>query len=352
MKAGWQVAVALVLSTGCARADDDGQAAQTSETSSSSTSLESTTSTVETSASGETADPASDSSADGDASTSSSADGSSETSTSGGQPNANKCPAGAPASWVLCEDFDAVADPTTDLSQWNVLGNRFGIDPDETSGPGDQVLRMSLIPGEGTFGGWVTLRFGDGPDAPVVDSPDGRYDEIWLRYRLRTAGDWPGHTAGDIGEIASMNGENWGLAADLNLYVDEQFRMHPRAWTCIFGGEQACDGENDWAGTIEMLWSTATDHVLTGADTAGQWQCIEARMRLNGLGAGDGEAEVWVDGAEVFLQENIDWRGTWDEYGLNAIRFTNYANASGGQRDFFIDDVVAATERVGCDGVD
>lgn len=253
---------------------------------------------------------------------------------------------------MLCEDFDTVDDPTTDLSQWNVLGNRFGIEADETSAPDDQVLRMSLIPGEGTFGGWVTLRFGDGPDAPAVDSPEGRYDEIWLRYRLRTAGDWPGHTAGDIGEIAAMNGENWGLAADLNLYVDNQFRMHPRAWTCIFDGAQACDGQNDWGGTLDMLWSTATDFVLTGADSAGQWQCVEARMRLNEPSATDGEAEVWVDGTRVFLRQNIDWRGTWDEYGINAIRFTNYANASGGQRDFFIDDVVGATERVGCDGLD
>ena len=78
---------------------------------------------------------------------------------------------------------------------------------------------------------------------------------------------------------------------------------------------------------------------------------IEAEDRVGG-DATDGEAEVWVDGEQEFLRQNIDWRGTWDEYGINAIRFTNYANASGEQRDCFINDVVAGTGRVGCNGLD
>lgn len=270
------------------------------------------------------------------------------TATTGGDSEVTGCPADAPGSWVLCEDFDAIEDPATELSQWNVNGDGFGIEADESGdGDGDQVLRLTLTPGM-QFGGWVTLRYGDGPDAPAVRSPEGRYDEVWARWRIRLNDEWPGTAAGDIGELISMNATNWGIAADLNIQVDGQTRIHPYAWTCIFNGEQACDGQNDWGGALDLLWNSAGDNQLFGSDAAGEWICVEAHMRLNDVGEANGETTLWVDGGQEFTRDGIDWRGTWDDFGLNAIRFTNFASPPPGPQSFFIDDVVVGTERVGC----
>jgi hypothetical protein len=259
----------------------------------------------------------------------------------------NGCPVNAPASWVSCENFDAIDDPTRQLSQWNVNGDAFGVEADDGA-PGDRALRVSLTPGV-MFGGWVTLRFGDGPDAPAVDSPGETFDEVWVRYSLRIGDDWPGRHIGDVGEIIAMNGANWAIAADLNIQGDPAFRLHPFGWTCIFGGVQSCDGSNDWGGALQLMWDVAGPSEIFGASAAGQTLCMEAHMRLNTPGRVDGEARVWVDGSEEFSRTGIDWRGTWDDDGLNAIRFTNYASPTDQPLSFFVDDVVVATERIGCD---
>ncbi len=281
----------------------------------------------------------------GDTRASESVGGDTETDTGTGL-DANGCPASAPSSWVSCESFDDVVDPAQDLSQWNVNGDTIGID---VLDDGTQALRLTLTPGQ-QFGGWVTLRFGLGPDAPAIDSPDGRYDEVWVRYQLKMDDDWPGGRAGDVGEVISMNGAHWGIAADLNIQADGMQRIHPFAWTCIFDGVQACDGQNDWGGTLQSAWNAPGSSILFDADAAGRWQCIEAHMRLNDLGQSNGEAHVWVDGLAEVTREDLDWRGTWDEFGINAVRFTNFAPPPPEPRSFFIDDVVVATERVGCEG--
>lgn len=266
---------------------------------------------------------------------------------SGGEPDERGCPAAAPSEWVACESFEGITDPATELSQWNVNADGFAVEGG-VGIDGGQGLRVRLQPGV-MFGGWVTLRFGQGPDAPAVDSPDGRWDELWLRYRLRTAADWPGRPIGDVGELIAMNGANWGIAADLNLHGEGSMRIRARGWSCIFGGELACDGSNDWTGVLQNISNAEGTTVVFDAAHADTWQCIEAHMRLNTPGQSDGEAHVWIDGQAEIEQTGIDWRGTWDDFGINAVRFTNYAEPVVAPLDFVIDDVVVGTARVGCE---
>jgi len=270
------------------------------------------------------------------------------TSTTTGDPlDEQGCPIDAPPSWIACESFDAITDAASQLSQWNVNADGFAVEP-EVGVSGGQALRVRLQPGV-MFGGWVTLRFGDGPDAPSIDSPDGRWDELWLRYRLRTGADWPGRQIGDVGELIAMNGANWAIAADLNVQGDGGMRVHPFGWTCIFDGVQVCDGMNDWTSGVVPIWNTAGTTQVFDATHAGTWQCFEAHLRLNTPGQSDGEAHVWIDDVLEVEQLGIDWRGTWDDFGINAVRFTNYADPVDAPLDFFVDDVVVATARVGCD---
>lgn len=297
-----------------------------------------TSSSSATTASATTADASSDSDT-------TMADASSDA--SGGEPDETGCPASAPAAWISCEDFESITDPTTELSQWNVNADGFAV----VSGvgvDGGQALRVRLQPGA-MFGGWVTLRFGEGPDAPAIDSPDGRWDELWLRYRLRTEANWPGRPIGDVGEMIAMNGANWGIAADLNLHGEGSMRLAARGWSCISGGTLNCNGQNDWSGVLQQIWGNEGSTVVFDDGHADTWQCIEAHMRLNAPGAFDGEAHVWIDGAVELEQTGIDWRGTWDDFGINAVRFTNYAEPVDAPLDFAIDDVVVGTARIGCD---
>lgn len=266
--------------------------------------------------------------------------------TNPGGPDANGCPAGAPSHWVGCERFDAIDDPARELPEWLVMGDAFGVEPD-AGDPSDRALRITLTPGL-MFGGWVTLRFGEGPAGPGVDSPDARFDEIWVRYFLRTADDWPGYAIGDVGEVIAMNGPNWAIAAEMAIRGDASLRLHPLGWTCIVDGVLGCNGRNDWSGGLQLVWEAQGSTVLFDAAHAGQWRCVEAHMRLDAPGAADGQARVWIDGVEEIAVEGVEFRGTWTDYGINALRFTNYATPPERPLDFWVDDVVMATERVGC----
>lgn len=259
----------------------------------------------------------------------------------------NGCPADAPGSWVACESFETITDPLTQLSQWNAVADGFAVESG-AGVDGGRGLRVRLLPGI-MFGGWVTLRFGEGPAAPAVDSPEGRWDELWVRHRLRTSAGWPGRPIGDVGELIAMNGANWGIAADLNLHGEGPMRIAARGWSCIVDGELACDGRNDWAGVLQNISSGEGTTVVFDAGHADAWVCIEAHMRLNSPGVADGEAHVWVDGVAEIELLGIDWRETWDDFGINAVRFTNYAEPVDAPLDFVIDDVVVATARVGCE---
>ena len=243
-----------------------------------------------------TSDNSEGSTADSDPSTTSEEETTATTDTDGEEFDENGCPSDAPESWIACETFDDIEDPATELPQWNVNGDAFGVDPDDDD-PSDQMLRVTLTPGT-MFGGWVTLRFGQGPEAPRIDSPDGSYDEVWLRVMIRTGDDWPGRHIGDTAEIIAMNGEHWGIAADLNIQGTQNGQLHPVGWTCIFNGVQECDGSNDWAGTLQQIWNGTGPTTVFGADTAGQWQCLEAHMRLNTPGSNDGSASVYMNGTE------------------------------------------------------
>lgn len=273
---------------------------------------------------------------------------SSDSDPTGGGLDANGCPADAPASWVSCENFDAIDDAPSQIAEWDAMGDGFGVEADAAGGAGDQALRITLQPGV-MFGGWVSLRWGQGPDGPGVDSPNDDFDEVWVRYTLRLDDDWPGWAIGDLGEVIAMNGSNWAIAAETAIRGDGNGRLHPLGWTCIFGGELACDGNNDWSGGLQLIWQASGASTIFGAAGAGNTLCVEAHMRLNTPGSSDGEAQIWIDGTMETSTTNVDFRGTWTDYGINALRFTNYTSPPPSALDVWVDDVVVATERVGCE---
>ncbi|MBC8072250.1 MAG: hypothetical protein IAG13_28270 [Deltaproteobacteria bacterium] len=341
----------VVLASGCGSdggSDDQAGTDPTSSSSASAGSLETSATTATTTAG--TTTPG-ESSSSGDATSnptsSSSADSSSDDGATTGPPDANGCPADAPSSWVGCEDFDGIDDPASQIPQWNVYEDAFGVEADGDD-PSDLALRITLTPGL-QFGGWVTLRWGDGPVGGVVDSPDAQLDEVWVRYSLRTGDDWPGYEIGDVGEVIAMNGPDWAIAAEMAIRGDANGRLHPLGWTCIFDGVLACNGNNEWSGALQLIWQEQGTGTFFDAAGAGQSRCVEAYMRLNTPGAADGEAQVWVDGVQEIGTDGVDFRESWSEFGINALRFTNFAEPPSEPLDFWVDDVVIATERVGCD---
>jgi hypothetical protein len=82
-----------------------------------------------------------------------------------------------------------------------------------------------------------------------------------------------------------------------------------------------------------------------------KWFCIEVHMKLNTPGMSDGLFEYWINDNREARAENLNWRGQYTTYGINAILMENYRNepAATSQERYF-DNFVVSRSRIGCSG--
>ncbi len=80
-----------------------------------------------------------------------------------------------------------------------------------------------------------------------------------------------------------------------------------------------------------------------------QWQCIESRIALNSPGASDGKFTLWIDDVLAADRSDLNWLGSYSDYGINAVMISAYWNGgSPAAQDRYIDSFVIATTRIGC----
>ena len=118
---------------------------------------------------------------------------------------------------------------------------------------------------------------------------------------------------------------------------------------CVSGSSVRCSGYNDFS-QLDWLGQMPGDTPIFSTEDSGRWRCVEGHVRLNTPGSSDGVFELWIDDALEARRTDLDWRGSYTSYGINAVFFENYWNEGSPveQRRWF-DDIAIATERIGCD---
>lgn len=337
----WLMCVCMACGTGSAPGDTEADA--TSSSTSTATSEQGSTSDA-LSTTGGSGDPVASSSSTTDepgSSDTTQGDGSSTGGSVGPEPG---CPAELPAGWVLCEDFE-------DFGGWGNFWTNEGRMAVE-KGPafsGSTSLRISHVVGE--YGsGMADLRFGQGPDDDIVARGDETFREVWVRFYVRTHEAWPPDRGISEGvEVMSVVGGNRSIAVDASIYSTTQAEARVLPWSCVHDSELLCsNGNGDWNNPdLRILAEVLGESPLYGDERAGQWQCHEMHVRLDDAGMANGVLELWVDGnLEVDIQ-GLEYVGSWDEAGLNTVRFASFWNDQTGL-DHHVDDVIVATEPVGC----
>ena len=105
---------------------------------------------------------------------------------------------------------------------------------------------------------------------------------------------------------------------------------------------------NDFA-KLRWLGATSGTTPLYRGAALGQWHCVEAHVQLNDAGQSNGIFEFWVDDVLNARKSTLNWVGSYNAYGINAVMLENYWNSgSPVVQDRFFDNFIVSTQRIGC----
>lgn len=250
--------------------------------------------------------------------------------------------------WVWCDDFESDSALEGNYFEVTRMGGRFGVSSEQVFG-GKGALRSLHIPSEPEAG---NVRFGLGRSpvkSRVATTRD--FTEIYWRFYMSTGPTWDGNAL-KVTRATVFTASNWTQAAIGHLWDDHAdgglLGLGLDAATGVKNGAVVTVKYNDFDHLRWLGKSNGTTQVYS-KDNRGRWFCVEVQMKLNTPGQVDGKFAFWVDDKLEAERYNIDWRGTYTAYGINAIMLENYVNQGVPHNQTrYYDNFVVSTGRIGC----
>jgi hypothetical protein len=315
------------------------------------------------SSAGAAEDDGDDGSGGGSAGESSGGDGTDETGDSaGGEPlpppsdddgKFAPCPEVAPGGWVFCEDFETITDPREvmlDYQQGGQDGTGTFTLVEGIGASGSHSMEASYTAGN-EAAGWMVVSFGASPiaiDGRPSHAPGDTFQDVYWRLRMKTEPGWPSVGPGQLTRTVSFAGNDWSEAVVAHLR-SAGVALAAVPVTCVSGTDVACAGYDDQT-SLDELDSLVGPTPLFSEELSGQWHCIEGHLSLNTPGAADGELEFWIDDVLQASRSDLDLRGSWTDYAINALVIENlWPGGAPEPLRRWIDDVVISTEPIGCE---
>ncbi len=259
------------------------------------------------------------------------------------------------AGWIWCDDFEQ-----------DRLDGYFEVQDDE-----GEFARMAGVGIGGSSGmrirfqqdevsaGALLLAFGKTPSAYIdpVDDGTAKYRDIYWRMYLRHQSGWTGGGGDKLSRATVFATSNWAQAMIAHIWSGNSspggnstkyhLVLDPASGTDEQGILQTTT-YNDFD-NLRWLGIQVVNTPLFDADHVGQWYCVEARARLNDAGQSNGIFQIWIDGNLDAEATGLNWLGSYNDYGINAVFFENYWNSgSPVTQERYWDNIVVSTQRIGC----
>ena len=252
--------------------------------------------------------------------------------------------------WLWCDDFESEAALDAAYFEVNRASGLMTIS-NEASFGGTNALRSEWVPGGSEFGN-VKLSIGRTPVSPTL-APNQDFSEIYWRFYTMIDSRWSG-PANKTSRITIFSKSNWSQAAighlwmgndgDLSLSIDPASGVgsDPSSTTAV------TNGYNDF-NNLSWLGLRKGNTQIFHPSYRQRWVCVETRVKLNSPGNSDGVFEFWVDDGLEASRTDLNWRSSYQDYGLNAIFLENYrGNGPAQAQARFFDNFVVSTSRIGC----
>jgi hypothetical protein len=255
------------------------------------------------------------------------------------------------AAWIWCDDFEQ--DRLEHYFEHDRRG-RFarvaGVGRDGSWGMRAQWSQAGQV-----NAGSLKLAFGRTPSNYIrpVDAGTADHQEVYWRVYVRTQPGWSGGGGHKLSRATSLVSGDWAQSMIAHVWSAPR----PPNWTRLVldpasgttpGGELRAARYNDFD-NLRWLGSRRGDTPLFADEAAGRWYCVEAGIRLNDPGLSNGWFRLWIDERLDAERTGLNWRGSFAEYGINAVFLENYWNGGVPQpQERYFDDFVVSTERIGC----
>lgn len=204
--------------------------------------------------------------------------------------------------------------------------------------------------------GSLHLAFGRTPDAyrRPADAGTEDYAEVFWRVFLRHQDGWIGGGGDKLSRAFIYHSpDNWGQAMLAHVWSGgsaqnrDYLIIDPASGTDSAGNLRTAT-YNDFA-NFRWLGSARSGTAIFDAAHVGRWYCIEAQARLNTPGSSDGVFRLWIDDQLEAEREGLNWVGSYQGYGINAVFLENFwNNGSPVAQERYFDNFVVSTTRIGC----
>lgn len=253
------------------------------------------------------------------------------------------------AGWIWCDDFER--NRLADYFEFDSAGGAFireaGV------GRGESFGMRARFGAGAVSAGSLKLAFGVTPSARMrpVDAGTERYRDIYWRFYLRHEPGWIGGGR-KLTRVTSVVNERWAQAMIAHVWSgapprDAVLVIDPASGTDQRGALRTTR-YNDFA-HLRWLGSARSHTELFTSPRSAEWHCIEAHVRLDDAGRGNGVFELWQDGAPQAARRGVAFMSGFRQYGINMLILENYWNEGSPRRqERFFDDLVVGTRRIGC----
>lgn len=190
--------------------------------------------------------------------------------------------------------------------------------------------------------------FGDSPThRSAVIRGEESFTDIYWRIYVKHPRDWQGGGPAKLSRATSLVPPGWRQAMIAHVWSSgEALTLDPA--TGVREGRVVTTKYNDFDNLRWLGNRPASRFKLHGEDGLGWWVCVEARARLNTPGKTDGLNQLWIDGRLEAERRDLDWRGAFSQFGINAVFLEAYWNqGSPIDQTRWIDNFVISTQPIG-----
>lgn len=264
-------------------------------------------------------------------------------------PQRVSCASPQPA-WIWCDDFEQ--DRTLRYFEYQTDSNSFA----RVAGVGrngSMGMRAHFAAGQVSAGD-LRLAFGKTPSAyfRTVDGGTANYREVYYRVYVRNQSGWIGGGGDKLVRAIVFSTSDWSEAAIGHVWSgsspnENYLLLDPVSGTDTAGTVQTV-GYNDFA-HFRWLGAAQSHTPLFDAAHVGQWYCVEAHMKLNTPAHSDGVFELRINGNLEAHRTGLNFLGSYQTYGINAVFLENWWNAGSPQaQERYLDDFIVSTQPIGC----